>query len=483
MKFKFILIIIILFGFKSFSQISGSNKVWLSGYDCCSNPLFQGIKLDFSSGNPTANTFTWHMDFCETNGQFFDSNNNLLFCTNGVYIANSLDDTMQNGGGLNPSAYTTARNSTGLYLIQGNLVIPFPGDTNKFILFHHTIDDNINYNIYHAYYSVIDMSLNAGLGAVIQKNIVILTDTFAGGFTATKHANGRDWWVIVNKGGSGIVFKFLVTPYNIQTFSQDLIYGFYHPGQMVFTRNGDKFASYDPNDDLEIWDFDRCTGMFSNRVHVDINDNASLMGAAFSNSGRYLYISSSGPIAYLYQFDMYASDIGQSKRIISTTTSGTSFYLSQLGPDNKIYIIGDARKFHVINKPDSLNCQFCRDCVQLPAYNCYTIPNHPNYSLGSVLGSICDSITTSINNINSLIEPFYLFPNPANTFIYITQNGGEIIESIRVYNSIGQLQKEPFISTKTIEYAEVNTSDLKSGIYFIEMQTKQKIVSKKFVIN
>ncbi|MBK6641877.1 MAG: hypothetical protein IPG39_11945 [Bacteroidetes bacterium] len=41
------------------------------------------------------------------------------------------------------------------------------------------------------YYSIIDMTLNGGLGAVISKNI-ISNGVYAVGISICKHANGRD---------------------------------------------------------------------------------------------------------------------------------------------------------------------------------------------------------------------------------------------------------------------------------------------------
>ena len=49
-------------------------------------------------------------------------------------------------------------------------------------------------------------------------------------------------------------------------------------------------------------DFDRCTGEFSNLIHITINDSMPTGGCAFSPSGRFLYVSSTN---YLYQFDTY----------------------------------------------------------------------------------------------------------------------------------------------------------------------------------
>ena len=119
--------------------------------------------------------------------------------SNGVWIANANNDTMLNGSGLNPGAYTSA-NSNGLLIPHANVFLPFPGDSNRYVLFHHTAQNNGLYNIvYEVLYSVIDVTLDAGLGAVIQKNQLAFTDTLNWGITACKHANGRDWWIVLQK--------------------------------------------------------------------------------------------------------------------------------------------------------------------------------------------------------------------------------------------------------------------------------------------
>ena len=156
----FILLILLFSGLKSYQQHPNINQVWALGYLCCSNPLLYGMNMDFSSGSLQIDTLERHMNFMTTNAQFFDENKRLLFYSNGIYVANSLDDTMLNGGGLNPSLYTTIRSdspatgaTSGLLLIQGNLVIPFPEDSTKYYLFHKTIDDyNNTYATFYFYY-------------------------------------------------------------------------------------------------------------------------------------------------------------------------------------------------------------------------------------------------------------------------------------------------------------------------------------------
>ncbi|MCX6897052.1 MAG: hypothetical protein NTZ16_16510, partial [Verrucomicrobia bacterium] len=286
-------VLILFFGIPLVHGQGVSNK-WIMGYSCC-QPDFGGVDIDFNLGIPNIILHDRYMGFTETVGSISDVNGNLLFYSNGIYVANALDDTMQNGTGINPGAYVNSRPTYGLAIPQGNLVIPIPGDSTKYYLFHQTDDDYhfTNVSLY-LYYSIIDMSLDGGLGAVVQKNTVLLNDSLIPGrITACKHANGRDWWLVVHQYNTGMVFKYLITP---QGISGPTMQDFYTPrdiwfGQALFSNQGTKFAYYEPYGDLDIFDFNRCTGDFINFVHIDIDDSAGIGGAAFSASGRYLYLS------------------------------------------------------------------------------------------------------------------------------------------------------------------------------------------------
>lgn len=472
---------------ESFSQ--GVDSKWLMGGGCCL-PYFSGIDLDFTQDTMTMSLVQRDMIVNASNGQICDQNGNLLFYTNGIYIANALNDTMQNGSGLNPGPFTTTRQPNGITIPQANLVIPFPGDSTKYYLFHETCDDiNLTGSTYFLYNSIIDMSLNSGLGAVVIKNNILLQDTLVPGrLTACKHANGRDWWVISHKLFSSIVFKYLITPLGISgPWTQDLVtqrdISF---GQSIFSNQGNKFVYYDPTGDLDIWDFDRCDGNFSNLTHIDINDSAAAGGIAFSPTDRFLYISSTN---YIYQFDMDASSIDSSKVIVGVYDDYRSlgfyanFYLSALAPDGKIYInCGNASLvLHVINFPDSvgLACDFCQHCITLPAVNHFTMPNYPNYYLQAVGSTICDSLSTAVSEFTLSDIDHLLFPNPANRDIYLTISDDKI-QSVSLLNSVGQTVLFEFDIIKN-EYLHIDVSKLESGLYFLELITNKEKIVKQFV--
>ena len=482
-----ILLLSISLQINAYSQKASSKWVITGG--CC-NPLLTGMDLDFTLGNMQVNIVPREMLFDATNGQIADNNGNTLFYSNGIYVANSSGDTMMNGSGLNPSNFTSSYRATGLTIMQGNLVIPFPGDSTKYYLFHETIDDRFNtYCSLYLYYSVIDMTLDAGLGGVVQKNTVLLNDSLIPGrLTACKHANGRDWWLFSPGFMNGRGYVFLITPQGIQgpLIKNMVTHRDVYAGQDVFSPDGTKFAIYDPYGGLDIWDFDRCTGDFFNQNNFMINDSALVGGVAFSSNNRYLYVSS---FRYLYQYDMLATNIGNSRLTLgvydghTNMGSSTTFYLAQIAPDNKIYIncSNSAYDIHVINNPDSggAGSGFCQHCIHLPSFINTTMPNFPNYFLGAEGGTVCDSLPTSITSITKPHEEFFVFPNPAQAEVYLTLSKQKV-RSVEVYNSFGQriACTSEFIKD---EYIRFDVSALQSGVYYIEIVSDKRKQVKMFV--
>jgi hypothetical protein len=434
------------------------------------------------------------MNLSETNSFASDSSGNLLFTTNGIYVANATDDTMMNGNGLNPAVFTNNHVHYGLTLPQANVIIPSLTNPSQFILFHNTIDDYFNTGAsLYLYYSIIDMTLDNGLGGVINKNTVLFSDSMVPGrIAACRHANGRDWWIIVHKFHSSDVIEFLYTPFGISgpnTASLISQRDFYY-GQSTFNQQGNRFAFYEAVYDLDLAEFDRCTGNVNNVLHLEINDSTPTGGGvAFSPSGQFLYVCT---FEFLYQYDTWSSNIDSSRITVGvydgfydTLGNGTLFNIAQLAPDGKIYIScsNSTPYLHVINFPDSagLACDFCQHCIALPVFNAFTIPSYPNYYLGADSGSVCDTLTNGLPVFPIAVASFTIFPNPATDVLYITQDKGKQLKQIEVFNSIGQIQQVTYSFLKSGDYVEINTGPLSPGIYFIDMQTEDQRVVKKFV--
>jgi gliding motility-associated-like protein len=164
---------------------------------------------------------------------------------------------------------------------------------------------------------------------------------------------------------------------------------------------------------FQIFDFDRCSGLLSNPVTIDVDNNFSnsYWSAEFSASGKYLYVVShltviTNHINYLYQYDLEATNITASRVTIITYQNNTPYPLwfgtLRRAPDNKIYLAtryeyGYDYPFQdsiynmynmnlsVINNPDApgLACDFNLFSFYLGGKRTYAgLPNNPDYTLG-----------------------------------------------------------------------------------------------------
>ncbi|MGI8892984.1 MAG: hypothetical protein ACR2GN_05940 [Bacteroidia bacterium] len=133
MKKLFFVIGLILVQTYLFGQ--GYNHQWLLG----SYNFFQDPKgrILIDQNNYILTNENRKMPFKGTQGNISDKNGNLLMSSNGYWIANALNDTMMNGSGINPGGITPNW-PYGLPMIANNMFIPFPDDTNRYVMLHHS---------------------------------------------------------------------------------------------------------------------------------------------------------------------------------------------------------------------------------------------------------------------------------------------------------------------------------------------------------
>ncbi|MBK7390307.1 MAG: hypothetical protein IPI23_14905 [Bacteroidetes bacterium] len=184
------------------------------------NPALTKFELDFSNGNPDTFSLFRPMPFWNTNAIICDTSGNLLFYTNGIYIANANHDTLLNSENFNPGSATFNNPVSGLNVIQGALILPYPASDSLYIILHESGENFVANNFleqqpFNLRYSMVDLSLDNGLGAIVpnEKGIILITDTlFTGKMAACRHGNGRDWWVLTHKYDSDIFYRLLITP-------------------------------------------------------------------------------------------------------------------------------------------------------------------------------------------------------------------------------------------------------------------------------
>ncbi len=395
----------------------GISNVWTMGYDggvgedSWGEP-FGGENILFSANSREIFTQNRWMDYGRTVANISDPAGALLFSSNGVYVGDSAGNLMQNGDSLNPSFYASqyTNHPAGIHIPQGCLILPKPAAPGIYYLFHGTIDDAPTFTAHYLYLTTINMNLNDGLGAVVAKNQVVLSDTLnPGRITAVRHANGRDWWLFCHKDNTNMYDRLLVTPTGVEVDGTQAIgiVRYWDIGSVCFSPDGSRFAYIANNNGfcrIDLFDFDRCTGLFSNPLLLETPDTTFAMGVAFSPNSRFLYATATWSV---YQFDTEAPDIQASRVHLAHWDSTYSpsppfaalFDMAQLAPDGKIYIStgNSGLVLHVINNPDSagLACGMVQHGVELPRLNMNSLPNHPNYHLGAVEGSVCDSLGLS----------------------------------------------------------------------------------------
>ncbi|MBS1764955.1 MAG: T9SS type A sorting domain-containing protein [Bacteroidetes bacterium] len=493
-KVQMFLIFFILEAFTLCGQ--GLNTTWLLGY------FNNRGRITFTDTSYNYVTEIRKIPFTDTQGNISDENGNLLMSSNGIFIANATGDTMQGGGGLNPNLYTDAHKQYGLTVMYGNIIIPMPDDTNKYVLFHQTGSDVVLAST-EIYYSMIDMSYNSGLGKVTSKNNIIKTGTFGYGLTACKHGNGRDWWVFSISINADSVYKYLLTHDSIyymgsQYLNLTVSQGW--AGQPTFSPDGNKFSfatgygnssSGNWYHDVRIFDFDRCSGMFSNEMLVPLTaDSIAGFGIAFSPDSKKLYVSSWQTI---YQLNVDTINIPASLKIVAVNDSFpspsppfyTDFWEMYLAANGKIYITSGSSvvDLHYINYPDSADtaCDVHLHDLHLIGVHARSVPNHPNYYLGRLVGSPCDTLT-SVNDLTEHDFKFSLSPNPTNGSIKIVyllpQNQKGVFE---VYDVTG---KKVF-SYHLPQWSTLQNLDLSflgNGVYQCLVRSNNYFVSKKLVV-
>ncbi len=494
---KNVLILLIIFVVNS-SQLFAQgfyDHAWLLGsYNFLQDP--KGRILFSDTGYVHTGEFR-KMSFKGTEATICNAQGDFLMSTNGIWIANANNDTMMNGKGLNPNGIT-GNWQYGLPMTSNALFLPYPGDTSRYILFHHTTTfDGYSYTANELYNSVVDISINGGLGSVIQKNNIVVADTFNWGIGACKHANGRDWWIVMSKHNTDSIFTCLLSKNGIiETYWQELSTprSWYNLSQLSFSRLGDEFylTYYDSatvNYYLAISAFDRCTGYLQSASIIQLTNNEVVWGLCPSTSGKYVYACSSSKVFQINSDSLTVDTVAYYDGFISPpnlTCCATTFWNMYLAANGKIYITSGSgvQHLHEMNFPDSAGvaCDVQQHSINLGYAQLRAVPNHPNYNLGPVMGSVCDTLGVGLpemqHDFHFGISPNPVADGPVKIIYLLPENKSGIFE---VYNMTGQLvYKMNLPPWSTLQY--VDLPSLSEGVYTAVVRSGYERSAKKLVV-
>lgn len=324
------------------------------------NFWYFGLKagLDFNSGAPIVKTDGQLQTF-EGNATISDASGKLLFYTDGITIYNKNHTVMLNGTGLWGDPSTT----------QSATIVPKPGSITEFYVF--TIDAEAK--PHGLSYSIVDMSLAGGLGAVTTRNVFVKAP-MCEKISIVKNADKTGFWVLTHLWNSNTFEARLLTSAGLSvpvtTNIGDIITStnFVTPGvqnvenslgYMKFSPDGTKVAVCNYGDQatnqgsLQLFDFNNVSGTLSNAQTL-MSNQYGLYGLEFSPNGKVLY-ATLNKFGKLYQFDLTASNIPASRAALFDSPTKQRIAALQLAPDKKIYIATFTDPFlGIINNPNEL---------------------------------------------------------------------------------------------------------------------------------
>lgn len=220
---KLILLFFFLIPFLSFSQ--KEDHVWIMGYGDGTDSLFTTFTMDFNFDPPVLERRLQDFSFKNTHATICDSLGDLLLYTNGVHLKNQFDEIVINGEEFQSSfSYPI-----GFPVNQGALFLPIPKNNNQQILFLGDVfifdnpnTGNLTTGVNPFTYSLIEES--GGVIEVTEKKEILLVDTLEQGqFTASKHGNGRDWWILAQGFDNNEYHRFLLSEFGVESIGSQVV--------------------------------------------------------------------------------------------------------------------------------------------------------------------------------------------------------------------------------------------------------------------
>ncbi|NND51266.1 MAG: PKD domain-containing protein, partial [Flavobacteriaceae bacterium] len=353
-----IALVLLLCSWSLHAQLESAH--WYFGVNAGLN-FNQGVPLPLLDG--VLNT----IEGCEA---ISDAQGNLLFYTDGTTVWNRNHLPMPNGEDLLGS-FSSA---------QSALIVPKIDDPNIYYVFTSDVvqayfgggsGNGLNY-------SVVDMSLEFGLGDVTTKNVNLLPQS-SEKMTAVSAFDGSGYWLIAHHIDQFFAFKVDASGVNLNPTVSTIgpaITDFNNKrGNIKSSPDGTKIAVaytiFEPQYSglAYLFDFDTNTGQLTNEQLL--SDAYVFYSVEFSADSSKLYASGKGVDSsvnattniVLLQYDLESASIPATEYLVHTYPNVSISDLSgtlQIGIDRKIYHAVPNSKLSVIRLPNEsgLNCDF-----------------------------------------------------------------------------------------------------------------------------
>lgn len=437
--------------------------------------------LDFNSGSPVPITTGIHTHSTSASTQC-DASGNILFYANGFNIWDRAGNPMPNGANpVWPGPYISGWN-------MNALIVPHPVDVNKYFVFQ-TFPSKGDapwgpYFTGQLTYSVVDMTLNGGMGDVVSGQAHIQLDKNTGHYMTIVPGNHCNYWLIVQNGTGGIyvfhtyeidgtgvhaapvVSSFTTVPSLFPSGSGIKSVG-NRAGSYVYSYKRDKLIAAYESADITAYDFDRTSGKVSNPKPLTwaypavapIN-SATLPAICLSEDESQLYVLGQATSTNGYELRQFplsgtGAAFAAGTPVVLASAMGLPFIVAQentgfawlqgamqRGPDDKIYIAYTLGQNFLgrIEQPNLAGtaCNYVPLALNL-APNTYTtsgLPGHmyvrktPTYTQGMVLDTaVCFTNPVVLQAPDKNYAYYQWHDGTAGPQYGATQNGTYILTS------------------------------------------------------
>lgn len=441
--------------------------------------------VDFNGGSPVAlsdgQTYL-EQGLAEGSSVICDSSGGLLFYTNGEKIWNRRHLVMANGDSILSSYSST----------QSSLILPLPGSDTIFYVF--TTDAFVDHNLRYGFrYSVVDICLDNGLGAVVdsQKSILVL-DTVCEKLTAVRDSSGENYWVLVHKYFSDAFYAYKLDSNGLTTVPVVSHIGSVHGynghtaasiGYMKGSPDGHRLAVVSANGGnvKDLFDFDPTNGLVTNLIDLRLPDDSTMggYGVTFSPDNSKLYLCANPN--HVYQYNLLAvagnPDSIKASRFQVNSLNSNNMALA-LGPDGRLYLSETNRPYlSVITQPnlEGAACDFQPNAINLlPGVCSFGLPNLlDSYSYKNGVQT-CPVLTSNQVVMESRVK---VYPNPSPGWVHVAIPV-EKCSSVEVRNPTGQvLYHADCVGRELL----IDCGSYPSGIYFVIVRNEDMLVAESIV--
>lgn len=354
---------------------------------------------------------------------------NLLFYTDGRKIYNKNNTVMPNGTLINSTQLTSP--------YEGVCIVPMIDSPGKYYVF--TVETPSYSNRGVLRYSIVDTTLNGGLGDIVAGRKDVYVDSVLTHSVLAVPGDNCDIWLVVHRRDTSLFKTYHITRHGLNTTPvtsnvgpmygkpPTLIRNFptmvssaYGFSGMAISPSRKKIAIYSksmhnllgltasrpylPNlHGILLCDFDPATGSVSNGLRIDSNVHHTYLSMCFSPDNSKLYMSAESDTAWTYTSFVYQYDVStrdsqtirnSMTQVLATENSGTAFKLY----NDTIYLAGTAVYLRLNNT----------------TYTRFARINNPNKA--GLACNLQDTIATlTVDGIGYALPSDVVLPQPSDT--------------------------------------------------------------------